>query len=67
MRFKESSINVLKKEDDLLQARFAEENPWGLSMAVDLYECELALLKDEKKIKQFLCTRQKLFHVDASA
>lgn len=23
-------------------------------MSVDLYECELALLKDEKKIKQFV-------------
>jgi S-adenosylmethionine/arginine decarboxylase-like enzyme len=56
MKFPERSKAILEKEDDLILARFKEENPWGLSMSVDLYDCDLALMKDEKKIREFVKT-----------
>lgn len=56
MRFPEGAKAVLDKEDELVLARYKEESPWGLSMSLDLYDCDLALMKDENKIREFVKT-----------
>lgn len=40
-----------------------ETQPWGLSSAIDLYECDLALMRDAEAIREFvrlLCDRIKM-------
>ncbi len=41
----------------------SEEEPWGVSSAIDLYECDLALMNDADAIRDFvkiLCDRIKM-------
>jgi len=64
-KFYEKSTKIGEKADDLIQAQFAEETPWGLSMSLDLYDCDLALMKDEKKIREFAKTLVKRLDMKA--
>jgi S-adenosylmethionine/arginine decarboxylase-like enzyme len=44
--------DLVKKDDEVI-ARYDEEGPWGISVSIDLHECDLALIKNEEKVKQF--------------
>ncbi len=51
------------KKDLAVMNRYKKQNPWGMSMNVDLYDCNPQTLRDAKKIKQFvdeLCTMIKV-------
>lgn len=65
MDSKKKSKNLLDKEDDLIVARYAEETPWGLSISVDLYDCDLEIMKNEKKIREFAQTLVKRLDMKA--
>jgi S-adenosylmethionine/arginine decarboxylase-like enzyme len=45
---------TLEEKDAELLGRYEEEGPWGLSSSIDLHQCDLALITDAEKIKQFL-------------
>ena len=40
--------------DDEVMDTFAEENPWGLNVSINLYECDQKLIRDIKYIGSFI-------------
>lgn len=41
------------KKDQEIMLRYKKQDPWGMSMNVDLYDCNPKTIRDAKKIKQF--------------
>lgn len=47
------------RSDNEIMAQYVEENPWGMSTSIDLYECNPETIRDAEAIKKFvkeLCT-----------
>lgn len=44
----------LKEIDEEIMARYKEESPWGMALAIDLYDCDPAKIRDEKHISNFV-------------
>ena len=40
-------------EEDILP-EYKEKRAWGMSSSIDLHDCDADLIRDEKKIKEFL-------------
>ncbi|HUD44944.1 MAG TPA: S-adenosylmethionine decarboxylase [Patescibacteria group bacterium] len=40
--------------DSSITAKYEKENPWGMSTAIDLYDCDPDFIRDAEKIKQFV-------------
>ena len=47
-------IKKMNNQDLGVIEKYQSENPWGMSTCVDLYNCNLAIMKDADKIKQFV-------------
>lgn len=45
---------ALKDEDEKTLARYKEENPWGMALAIDLHDCAPEIIRDEKHISNFV-------------
>ena len=43
----------IKKDLEIIR-RYKKRNPWGMSMSVDLYQCNPKTIRSAKKIKQFV-------------
>jgi S-adenosylmethionine/arginine decarboxylase-like enzyme len=41
-------------EDDLIVQSYDEVTPWGMNVSIDIYGCDLAMIKDEKVVAQFI-------------
>lgn len=53
--FEEMKNNSFADEDDeAVLAYFKKNNPWGMSVSIDIYDCDLELIDDEKTIRLFL-------------
>lgn len=48
------SSKTSKAADDEVVDRYKEENPWGMSVSIDLHECNDKLIRDGEYIKKFL-------------
>ncbi|MFA6017095.1 MAG: S-adenosylmethionine decarboxylase [Patescibacteria group bacterium] len=44
------------KKDLEVMSRYKKQAPWGMSMNVDLYNCNPKTIRDAKKIKEFVDT-----------
>lgn len=42
------------KKDQKWLLKYAQENPWGMTVAVDLKECDPKLIRSKTAIKQFV-------------
>lgn len=54
---------MINKKDKLVMTRYKKQGPWGMSMNVDLYDCDPKTIRDANKIKEFvdtLCTMIKV-------
>lgn len=40
--------------DRKLLAKYAQENPWGMSVAIDLKECKPEIIRNRKQIKSYV-------------
>jgi S-adenosylmethionine/arginine decarboxylase-like enzyme len=54
--FEEMNKNNIAKEedDDNVLDHFKKKSPWGMSVSIDIYDCQLELIDDEKTIRLFL-------------
>ena len=43
-----------KSEDDAVVDRYKEINPWGMNVSIDIYGCDVDMIKDEKVVAQFI-------------
>ncbi|MFH0814668.1 MAG: S-adenosylmethionine decarboxylase [Candidatus Falkowbacteria bacterium] len=41
-------------KDEVIIQKYKSENPWGMSVCVDLKECNFATMTNAEKIKQFV-------------
>lgn len=41
-------------EEEELHRKYQEKKAWGLSSSIDLHDCDPDLIRDEKKIKEFV-------------
>lgn len=41
-------------EDDVIVDKYKEITPWGMNVSIDIYGCDVAMIKDEKVVRQFL-------------
>ncbi len=53
------------KLDQEVLDRYKEENPWGMNVSIDLYECDPKLIKDPKYVKQFMIDLVKFIDMKA--
>lgn len=73
-----NSVAQTKKTPDFIQEsksskaldqevldRYSEENPWGMNVSIDLYECDPKLIKDPKYVKQFMTDLVKFIDMKA--
>ncbi len=44
---------VLRQKDKELIARYHEEGPWGLTLSIDLYECDPDIIRDPDQMSKF--------------
>jgi len=42
------------KKDKEIMEKYNKENPWGMSVCVDLKDCDPKTLRDAKKVKEFV-------------
>ncbi len=54
-----------KKLDQEVIDRYQEENPWGMNVSIDLYECDPDLIRDAKYVKQFMTDLVKFIDMKA--
>lgn len=43
-----------KAEDDAIVNRYDEITPWGMNVSIDIYGCDVDMIKDEAVVKQFI-------------
>ena len=41
-------------EDDAIVDHYKQMSPWGMNVSIDIYGCDLTMIKDEKVVRQFL-------------
>lgn len=45
--------SVLKAKDAEVLGQYHEEGPWGLTVSIDMHECDPEIIRSTDKIKQF--------------
>ncbi len=43
----------LKEKDEEIVAQYHEEGPWGLTLSIDLHECDPDIIRSQDKMKKF--------------
>ncbi|OGN61527.1 MAG: hypothetical protein A3F40_04675 [Chlamydiae bacterium RIFCSPHIGHO2_12_FULL_27_8] len=47
-------VQTSKVEDDNIVQKYKEINPWGMNVSIDIYGCDVELIKSEEYVKNFL-------------
>ncbi|MFA6005644.1 MAG: S-adenosylmethionine decarboxylase [Patescibacteria group bacterium] len=54
---------MVKAKDQKILDRYKHQNPWGMSMSVDLYDCNPKTIRSRKSIAEFVDALCKLIKV----
>ena len=52
-------------EDDAIVDHYKQMNPWGMNVSIDIYGCDLEMIKSEKVVGQFLKELVAFIHMKA--
>ncbi len=58
----EAMKNFREKDDEVMK-KYRKENPWGMSLCVDLKDCNSKIMRDAEKVKEFADKLCKLLEV----